>query len=866
MLNRDPLDRDETPFAPWLANGPDASGHFVQFYENDAFIVDTVARYVGSGLGAGDAVIVIATGPHRRALHHELGARGLNLAAAQPTGRYLALDAEETLARFMVGGRPDPVLFEEVVGSVVARAAALRPRVWAFGEMVALLWQAGEREAAIELETLWNRLGERIRFSLLCAYRMPEFDRAADEAPFRLICGTHSQVVPAESYAAASGDRLRAVAELQQQATALVTEVRRKNEAEDSLRRLHHEYADLFENAAVALHCVGPDGIILRANRAELALLGYARDEYVGRHIAEFHVDKDVITEMLTRLGRGETIHQQEVRLRRHDGSVIEAVIDANVLWEDGKFIHTRCFTRDITAAKEAEYAQRRLAAIVESSDDAIVGKTLDGIITSWNRGAERIFGYSAEEMIGEPISRMVPPERRDELATILATIRRGERVNHFASERVRKDGRRIDVSLTVSPIRDRNGGIIGASKIARDISDQKLAERERDRLFQVAEQARADAEAANRAKDAFLSVVSHELRTPLAAIMGWVTALRRGVGGERASQAIETIERSGRMQAKLIEDLLDASRMSTGQVRLELRAVDLPAVLSQAADVIRPTADVKGVNLVTRLDTNAPIVGDPDRLQQIAWNLLSNAVKFTPAGGTVELALERGDGGVRFVVHDTGSGIARDFLPFVFQRFRQHDRVEGRRTGGLGLGLAIARHLVELHGGSIAATSDGEGRGATFTVTLPLAPDLRAAARTEASRGRLAHVHALVVDDNFDCQQACRVVLEAEGARVTVAGSVEEAREVLKETSFDVVVSDIRLPGADGYTLAQELRTPPRARYIPAIAVTGTTGEGDASRAMHAGFDARLTKPVDPQLLVGAVSQLTARATMAHA
>lgn len=868
MLIRDSLDREPSLFAPWLdPDAPEATGHFVQFYENDGFMVDTVARYVGSGLGAGDAAIVIATAAHRAALDLELSARGLDVASAHHAGRYVALDAAETLARFMIGGHPDPTRFEDVIGAVVSRAAAAWPRVLAFGEMVALLWQSGQEDAAIELEHLWNGLGERVRFSLLCAYHMPAFHRASDAAPFRRICDTHTRAVPAESYLASqSGDRLRAVVELQQQATALAGEVKRKDAAEHSLSRLHHEYSDLFENAAVALHCVGPDGVILRANKAELALLRYGHDEYVGRHVADFHVDQDVIADMLARLGRGETFHDQPVRLRRKDGSIIHALVDSNALWEGGKFIYTRCFTRDVTAAKEAEYAQRRLAAIVESSEDAIVGKTLAGIVTSWNRAAERMFGYSAEEMIGQPIARIVPPERRDEAANILATVRRGERVEHFESERVRKDGRRIQVSLTISPIRDGAGEIIGASKIARDISDQKLAERERECLLQAADQARADAEAANRAKDAFLSVVSHELRTPLASIMGWVTVLRNGVSGDRARRAIETIERSGRAQAKLIEDLVDASRMITGRMRLEMRAVDLPALLTQAAEAIRPTVNAKRVNLVTRLDSTATVVGDPERLQQIAWNLLSNAVKFTPSGGTVELTLERAGSDVRVAVRDTGRGIARDFLPFVFQRFRQADRVEGRRSGGLGLGLAIARHLVELHGGSIAATSDGEGLGATFTVTLPLAPDLSASAQGDTTRRLLARVHALVVDDDFDAQEACRFVLESQGARVTVAGSAEEARELLKDTSVDIVVSDIRLPGADGYALVHELRATQGSSYIPAIAVTGLTDPEDETRATQAGFDARLTKPFDPELLVGAVSQLAARTRAEHA
>jgi len=377
-------------------------------------------------------------------------------------------------------------------------------------------------------------------------------------------------------------------------------------------------------------------------------------------------------------------------------------------------------------ASDKSDLAARYLAAIIESSDDAIVGKTLDSIVTSWNRGAERIFGYTADEMIGQSIYRIIPRDRWDEETTIVETLRRGERVDHFESVRLRKDGQQIDVSLTISPIRDARGRIVGASKIARDVTERKLLDAERERLLKEAQRARADAEAANRAKDEFLSVVSHELRTPLAAMLGWVGVLKKGATGDRAARALDTIERSGRAQAKLIEDLLDASRMITGKLRLDLRLVDLPTVLRQAIDVIRPTAEVKGIRLEVELDPSAgPVVGDVDRLQQIAWNLLSNAVKFTPARGSIRIVLERGDTEMRLTVSDTGRGITAAFLPFIFERFRQAESAESRRSGGLGLGLAIVRHLVEMHGGSVAAASEGEGRGATFTVTIPLAPGI---------------------------------------------------------------------------------------------------------------------------------------------
>ena len=285
---------------------------------------------------------------------------------------------------------------------------------------------------------------------------------------------------------------------------------------------------------------------------------------------------------------------------------------------------------------------------------------------------------------------------------------------------------------------------------------------------------------------------------------------------------------------------------------------VDLPAVLRGALDTIRPTADAKGVRIEAWLDPTAgPVAGDADRLQQVAWNILSNAVKFTPTGGLVQIRLERRDDDVR-VVRDTGRGISREFLPFVFERFRQEDSAASRRTGGVGLGLAIVRHLLELHGGTVAVASDGEGRGAEFTITLPLTPVRLDGARSDRLPSLLDGPRVLVVDDALEAQEAIRVILEAHGARVTLARSVREARDLLREAPPDVLVSDIRLPDEDGYTLVRELRAMDRLRPIPAIAVTCHDAEEDEGHAVAAGYQVRLSKPVDPELLIAAIAQLT--------
>jgi PAS domain S-box-containing protein len=361
--------------------------------------------------------------------------------------------------------------------------------------------------------------------------------------------------------------------------------------------------------------------------------------------------------------------------------------------------------------------ARSHLAAIVDSADDAIVSKNLDGVILSWNRGAERIFGWTAAEVIGRHITLIIPEERRAEEDEILARIRRGDSVDHLETVRVTRDGRRLDISITVSPVKDASGRVVGASKIGRDITERRRLERERDRLL-------VEAEAANRAKDQLLATVSHELRTPLNSILGYARLLENGDLDETARRhAVSVIARSATTQVQLIDDLLDLSRVVTGRMQIVLEECDLPTVIEGALDIVRPAADAKGIVLVTAL---APDVGPvrcaPERLRQVIWNLAINAIKFTPAGGRVDVTLKRAGTQAEIVVADTGVGISPEVLPHVFELFRQEDSSSTRRHGGLGLGLALVKSLVELHGGHVVAESAGKSQGATFTVVLPLA------------------------------------------------------------------------------------------------------------------------------------------------
>jgi PAS domain S-box-containing protein len=833
------------------------------------------------------------------------------------------------------------------------------------------------------------------------------------------------------------------------------------------------------------------------------------------------------------------------------------------------------------------ELAPYWLSALIESADDAIISKTLDGIITSWNKGAQRIFGYTADEVIGKPVTILIPAGHEDEEPTILARLRAGKRIEHYETIRITKDGRLLDISLTVSPIKGPNGEIVGASKIARDITDQKRARRELDeasqrlklaldaarlgdwswdartdvtemsetaarifgippgphmtweelsnllhpddreptraavqdaianhtdydieyrairsdnsqvwvlskgrgiyaengtvtgmlgflqdistrkaneetlreqaealrtlnemgktisaeldlhatvqavtdaateltgarfgsffynvlnedgasymlftlagvpraafdhfpmpratdlfgptfrgeavvriddvkkdprygknspyfgmpeghlpvtsylavpvvsrsgevlgglffghpapgifterdeivvsglasqaaiamdnaRLYEAAQKARADAEQAaaqnerlyrqaeesSRLKEEFLATISHELRTPLSAILGWAKMLRMGqLSPENSAKALDTIERNARAQAQLVDDLLDVSRIITGKLRMDVRPSDPNSFIDAAVEAVRPAAEAKNVRIQKVVDT-APISipGDPVRLQQVVWNLLSNAIKFTPRGGRVQIYSQRVNSHLEIVVSDNGQGISPDFLPHVFDRFRQADQKTSRQHGGMGLGLAIVRHLVEMHGGTVRAASEGEGKGATFTVMLPIAPvyqvDSTGSRVHPAARDllpanditdRLDGLRILVVDDEPDTRELLKQGLEYCGAKVRVAGSAPEALNELKIALPDILISDIGMPGADGYELIKEVRRLPVARggKIAAIALTAYTRIEDRLHALRAGYDMHVPKPVELAELVAVAASVARR------
>ena len=625
-------------------------------------------------------------------------------------------------------------------------------------------------------------------------------------------------------------------------------------------------------------------GRVAFMNPAAQSLTGWPQEEAEGQPLEEVFVivneetratvDNPVAKVMQTGYVVGLANHT--VLITRGGGDIPIDDSAAPVRDESGELIGVVLIFRDITERRRTEAAQAYLAAIIDSSDDAIVGKTLESRITSWNKGAEAIFGYTAEEAVGKPIHLLIPPELQDEEERILERLKRGERIEHYETVRVKKDGQHIPVSLTISPIKGRSGRIIGASKIARDITERKQLEKLRDELLAREQAARKQAEEASRLKDEFLSIVSHELRTPLNSMLGWVHMLRGGqLNGAVAGRALETIERNGKAQARLIEDLLDISRIITGRLRLELHPITLPSVIEAAINVLRPTAEAKGVQLSTRLEANVgPVAGDADRLQQVVWNLISNAIKFTPAGGRVEVALNRVGAHVEIAVRDTGQGISAEFLPYVFERFRQADSSSTRMHGGLGLGLAITRNLVELHGGTIRAESAGEGQGANFTVSLPVLADERAPQKEEPQASAaeetppssldaiLSGLRILAVDDEPDTREMLACLLAQYGAEAKVVESAPEALEVMNTWQPDVLVCDISMPGEDGYALIRKVRAleeEPR-RKTPAVALTAHARAEDRMRALTAGYQIHVPKPVEAAELVTVIASLAGR------
>jgi PAS domain S-box-containing protein len=692
--------------------------HFVQFYETDAYLVDSVSGFVNAALAKGDASVVIATMDHRLALQRKLVSWGTNVAEAIEAGRYVVLDAADMLGKFMIEGLPDQQQFNETIGGVMAQLSEGGRRVHAFGEMVALLWADGNSEAAIRLEELWNELGKSHRFALLCAYPIAGFDQQDHSAPFGGICDCHTRVIPAESYGTLddANERLRAISQLQQKAQSLEAEIAHRREVEESLRKRERELADFFENATEGLHKVGPDGTILWANKAECDLLGYSLEEYVGRSIVEFHVDSELITDLLKKLNHGETLVNHPARLRCKDGSTKQVLISSNAFFEDGEFVHTRCFTRDVSQQWEAE---------------------------------------------------------------------------------------------------------------------QSLLE-------------------ADRRKDVFLATLAHELRNPLAPIRNALTLLTVPAPTQAVTEeARDVIKRQVEQMTRLVDDLLDVSRITRDKIDLRKERVELASVIGSAVETSQPLIDSAKQTLSISLpDEPVYFHADPTRMAQVFANLLQNAAKYSEQGGQIQIQAEVSGAEVVVRVRDEGIGISCEALAYVFDMFRQVDGSLERAQGGLGIGLTLVRRLVELHGGTVNAQSDGPGTGSEFIVRMPIVAERAQETAATAPAAVLAKQRILVVDDNKDSGDTLSALLRLKGHDVRTARDGLEALDVVGEFQPQIILMDVGMPKMNGYEATRRIRQSPNGKETFIVALTGWGQADDVQRSAEAGCSAHLVKPVDLDVL----------------
>ena len=638
-----------------------------------------------------------------------------------------------------------------------------------------------------------------------------------------------------------------------------------------------------------AIFLLDPEGKILTWNAGAERIKGYRAEEIIGQHFSRFYPPEagDFPAHEL-RVAAAEGRFEDEGWRVRKDGSRFWANVVITALYgSDKRLVGFGKVTRDLTRRREHEeqlrHSEERFRLLVEGvSDYAIFMLDVNGQVATWNAGAQRIKGYEADEIIGQHFRRFYPPEAL-ESGWPEHELRVAAAEGRFEDEgwRVRKDGSRFWAQVTITALRDEAGRLRGYAKLTRDLTERKRTEAleasgaERDALLESERNARMMAQRAARMKDEFLATLSHELRTPLNAILGWTQLLRARGMPEPAefTRGMEVIERNCRAQVRLIDDLLDLSRIMSGRFRLDVQQVALLDIVRSTLDSIEPTARAKGLRLESVLDPNSVVVpGDPARLQQVFWNLLSNAVKFTPKGGRIQVLLQRVNSHIEFSVSDSGIGIPANFLPHVFERFSQKDTSTQREYGGLGLGLAISKQLVDLHGGQIQAKSMGEGQGATFVVTLPLVmlgkqqrgPRVHPAAG-EISEAvplpRLDGLRVLVVDDEVDALELIRRVLEAQGALVSLVRSAHEALAHLESHSPDILISDIGMPGMDGYQFMRRLRAAePKERRTPALALTAFARPDDRKLAILAGYQAHLAKPFDMAELAIVVAGLVGR------
>ncbi|MDQ3685758.1 MAG: PAS domain S-box protein, partial [Acidobacteriota bacterium] len=644
----------------------------------------------------------------------------------------------------------------------------------------------------------------------------------------------------------------------------------------------------LLENVEDGIVACDARGVLTLFNRAAREFHGLPEQAIPADQWAEYYdlylpdgktrMSKEDIP--LFRALQGEHVRNVEMVIAPKRGAARTLLAGGRALFgPDGDKLGAVVVMHDITERKRAQDDLKResnlMQALMDNITDAIYFKDGEGRFTRVNRHAPYRSNASPEEVVGKTDFDFFAEEHaRAAYEDEQRIMRTGRPVIDKEEKETYPDGSATWLSTTKVPTFDEAGRVTGIVGISRDITERKRAEEERIQLIRE-QAARAEAEAANRLKDEFLATVSHELRTPLTAIIGWAQMLRAGrLDEDSAARALETIERQGKLQAQLIDDLLDVSRIITGKLRLDAQRVELALTIEAVMNAVGPAAAAKNIRLQKALDPQAgPVLGDPDRLQQVVWNLLSNAVKFTPKGGRVDVRLERINSHVQIIVSDTGDGIPTEFLPQVFAPFRQADGSTTRTQGGLGLGLSIVRHLVELHGGTVQAESRGEGQGATFTVRLPVMAvyEQHGVVDASASHGHdrfegLEGLKVLVVDDDADTRELLKAVLGSRGVEVSAAGSAQEALELIERLRPAVLVSDIGMPGEDGYDLIRKVRALPAERggRTPAVALTAYASAEDRARAFLAGYQVHIPKPIEPSELMGVVASLAGGATVA--
>jgi signal transduction histidine kinase/CheY-like chemotaxis protein len=918
-----------------LIAGARRGAHVVQFYEEDSFLVETVSQYVAAGLGTGDPTVVIATRAHRESLLARLAASSFDTDRARNTGQLTLLDAEETLALLMDGELPDANKFASVVGTLMrsVRAKNHDRSARAYGEMVDLLWRNGNPRAAIRLEELWTDLAQVEAFSLVCGYNMDNFRGTDDAGGFQSVCGGHTHVFPTEAFSSLpmGEERLREVSVLQQRARALEAEVVRRTELESSLREREEELRGYIARLKAAeerfhrMHQAAPDGLgIFRPlrrsdgqivdfvytylNPVTAKQLGLPPEEILGRTLLEMlpGLDQTPFWKAFCRVADTGQSDSYEAPYSEHG-------------WQ-GWFRNTVVSLGDEIAVTYSDISDRRRAEesirfLAEASSILAGSLDYDTTLASVARLAvPTIADWATVDMLmpdgrlrrlavahvdprkvelAHDVERRFPTDM-DAQAGIANVLRTGkaELVPEITDAHLVasiKDAELLGIiralglrSTICVPLRS-TGRVVGAMTLFSAESNRRYTEEDLRLAEDIARRAsmaienavlyRA-AEEANRSKDDFLAMVSHDLRAPLNAIVGWVQMLRAGgLSDARRAHALEVVERNARAQSQLIEDLLDVSRIVSGKLRVDAQPVDLGVVVEAAIETVRPAATGKGVALLHDVEPGtASVMGDPERLQQVVWNLLANAVKFSSRGMSVRVTVRRVAELVEVVVRDEGQGIEAGFLPYVFERFRQADTSASRPTGGLGLGLAIVRNLVELHGGTVTAASDGIGRGATFTVSLPISsarslsfsrpPALQFASAADSLEcpPELEGVHVLVVDDEDDARDILSALLARCRVTVSLAASAAEAIRRVREDRPDVVISDIGMPGEDGYAFIKRLRAvePAQGGRTPAVALTACARVEERTKALVSGFNTHVPKPVDPAELMAVLVSLT--------